>query len=321
MRLWESLDPTFYAVIRVRYPRLVDLQHVSLAELSDLVASVYVSWSSSQAEQGGTAGTVASAVVPPSDELILKLFAKIERIENFVKSHQRQGGAASLLPKRTRKGLSGYRIGSRPDPQVGFDARLKKAVPQCPRCPSVEGGHPFHTWDDCPLGGKAQTAGTTAAYCQPVVDCTPEVLHTLALCQVFQSAADNGPAAFSAACTQYGAPAVLNDGASAGGVDISTYGSATGESEDSDDEGMDVEAELQQLRRDVTAAAEVSMVQTSFSQPASTVVAASAAIDAPSYCLAAPTEEFPGGMDVLPPPGGPRTIEMGAHSMGLEPAY
>ncbi|KAK3285480.1 hypothetical protein CYMTET_6912 [Cymbomonas tetramitiformis] len=123
-RLWESLDPDFYAAIR--------------------------------------------------DDLILKLFAKIERIENFVKS-QRQGGAASLLPKRTRKGLSGYRVGSRPDPQ-------------------------------------------------------------------------------------YGAPAVLKDGASAGGVDISAYGFATGESEDSDDEGMDVKAELQQLRRDVTAATEVSMV-------------------------------------------------------------
>ncbi|KAK3239135.1 hypothetical protein CYMTET_50917, partial [Cymbomonas tetramitiformis] len=64
-QLWESLDPDFYAAIRVRYPRLVDLQHVSLAELSDLVASVYVAWSSSQAQQGGTAGTAASAAVPP----------------------------------------------------------------------------------------------------------------------------------------------------------------------------------------------------------------------------------------------------------------
>ncbi|KAK3240255.1 hypothetical protein CYMTET_49898 [Cymbomonas tetramitiformis] len=63
-----------------------------------------------------------------------------------------------------------------------------------------------------------------------------------------QSEADTGPAAFSAACEQYGAPAVLNvDSASVGGVDISAYGFATGESEDSDDEGMDVEAELKQL--------------------------------------------------------------------------
>eukprot|EP00854_Cymbomonas_tetramitiformis_P006450 gene6450-biopygen6492 len=268
-QLWESLDPEFYAAIRVRYPRLIDLQHVSLVELSDLVASVYVSWSSSQAEQGGTTGTAASAVVPPGDELILKLFAKIERIENFIKS-PRQG----------------------------------------------EGGHKFHEWDDCPLGGKKHAAGTTAAYCQPVADCTPEVLHTLALCQVFQSAADNGPAAFSAACTQYGAPAVLNDGASAGGVDISAYGFATGESEDSDDEGMYVEIELKQLRSEVAAATGVSMVQGSFAPPVSAVVAATTANDALSFSYSAPSGEFAGGIEEVPPPAGPRTIETDAHSMG-----
>ncbi|KAK3259954.1 hypothetical protein CYMTET_31070, partial [Cymbomonas tetramitiformis] len=146
---------------------------------------------------------------------------------------------------------------------VGFDARRKKAIPKCPRCPTVGDGHKYHTWDDCPLGGRKHAAGTTAAYCQPAAYCTPEVLHTLALCQVlhtlalcqvFQSAADNGPVAFTAACEQHGAPVVLNDGASAGGVDISGYGFAVGDSEDSDGEDMDVEADLQQLRREVTAA-------------------------------------------------------------------
>ncbi|KAK3252789.1 hypothetical protein CYMTET_37931 [Cymbomonas tetramitiformis] len=82
---------------------------------------------------------------------------------------------------------------------------------------------------------------------------------------------------------------------------------------------MDVEAELQQLRRDVTAVTEVSMVQASFTPPVSAVVAATAAIDAPSYCIMAPTDEFTGGIDVLPPPERPRTVEMGAHSMGLLP--
>ncbi|KAK3238637.1 hypothetical protein CYMTET_51368 [Cymbomonas tetramitiformis] len=48
--------------------------------------------------------------------------------------------------------------------------------------------------------------------------------------KVFQYAANNGPAAFSAACEQYGAPVVLNDGASAGGVDILAYGFAAGDS-------------------------------------------------------------------------------------------
>ncbi|KAK3244645.1 hypothetical protein CYMTET_45751, partial [Cymbomonas tetramitiformis] len=117
------------------------------------------------------------------DDLILKLFAKIERIENFVKS-QSQGGAASLLPKRTRKGLSGHRVGSRPDP------------------------------------------------------------HT---------------------------------------------------------------------------ATEVSMVHASFTQPVSAVVAATTGNDAPSFFYSAPTDEFPGGIEMVPPPAGPRTIEMSAHSVGTLP--
>ncbi|KAK3274835.1 hypothetical protein CYMTET_17002 [Cymbomonas tetramitiformis] len=104
---------------------------------------------------------------------------------------------------------------------------------------------------------------------------------------VVQSAADNGPAAFSAACAQYGAPVVLNDDASAGGVDISACGFATGDSEDSDDEGMDVETELQQLRSEVAAATGVRMVQASFAPPVSAVVAATTANVAPSFSYSA----------------------------------
>ncbi|KAK3245282.1 hypothetical protein CYMTET_45139 [Cymbomonas tetramitiformis] len=106
-------------------------------------------------------------------------------------------------------------------------------------------------------------------------------------------------AAFSAACTQYGAPAVLNDGASAGGVDISAYGFATGESEDSDDEGMYVEIELKQLRSEVAAATGVSMVQGSFAPPVSAVVAATTANDALSFSYSAPSGEFAGGGAVI----------------------
>ncbi|KAK3252479.1 hypothetical protein CYMTET_38223 [Cymbomonas tetramitiformis] len=74
---------------------------------------------------------------------------------------------------------------------------------------------------------------------------------------------------------------------------------------------MDVDAELQQLRREVTAATEVSMVQASFTPPVSAVVAATAATDAPSYRYSAPTDEFKGGIEMVPPPAGPHTIEMG----------
>ncbi|KAK3254418.1 hypothetical protein CYMTET_36365 [Cymbomonas tetramitiformis] len=108
-QLWESLDPDFYAAIR-----------------------------------GGTAGTAASAAVSPGDDIISRLFAKIERLENFIKS-QRQGGAPAMIPKRTRKGLAGFRVGAHPDPQVGFDTRQKKVIPKCPRYPTAGDGHTYHT--------------------------------------------------------------------------------------------------------------------------------------------------------------------------------
>ncbi|KAK3248715.1 hypothetical protein CYMTET_41830 [Cymbomonas tetramitiformis] len=117
-----------------------------------------------------------------------------------------------------------------------------------------------------------------------------------------------------------GRAAVLNEGASAGGVNISAYGFAAGDAEDSDGEDTDVEAELQQLRREVTTATEVSMVQASFTRRLSAAGAATAANDAPSYCFSAPTDEFAGGIELVPPPAGrPRTIEMGACSMGALP--
>ncbi|KAK3249477.1 hypothetical protein CYMTET_41091 [Cymbomonas tetramitiformis] len=44
-QLWEVIDPVFYAAVnKVKYPRLQDSSVVSVAEISDLVASIYVSW-------------------------------------------------------------------------------------------------------------------------------------------------------------------------------------------------------------------------------------------------------------------------------------
>ncbi|KAK3268288.1 hypothetical protein CYMTET_23197, partial [Cymbomonas tetramitiformis] len=58
----------------------------------------------------------------------------------------------------------------------------------------------------------------------------------------------------------------------------------------------------------------------SFTPPVSAVVAATAANDAPSYFNSAHTDEFAGGIEEVPPPAGPRTIEVGAHySMGTLP--
>ncbi|KAK3286936.1 hypothetical protein CYMTET_5528 [Cymbomonas tetramitiformis] len=209
-QLWENLDPVFYTAVKYA---------------------------------GGTPGT-AAAVGETGDEktdrddILEKLFARLDQIEAFIKT-QRMGGAPAVLPKKTRKGLDGFRVGVGHDPRVGFDPGAKKALPRCPRCPTAGDGHRYHPWADCPLDGKRQSIGSTAAYYQPVEECTAEVLHTL--CQVYQTAADNGMEAFTAAVEQHGAPAVVRAGAASGGVDVSAYGFAVEESDDSGDEGMDVQ--------------------------------------------------------------------------------
>ncbi|KAK3246084.1 hypothetical protein CYMTET_44370 [Cymbomonas tetramitiformis] len=194
---------------------------------------------------GGTPGTAAAVGVlgdekPDRDDIYGRLLAKLEKIEHFIKT-QKLGGAPAVLPKRNRKGLDGFRVGVGPDPRVGFNPGAKKAIPKCPRCPTAGDGHTYHSWADCTLGGKKHPAdSSTAAYCQPVDDCTTEELHTLALCQVFQAAADGGAAAFAAAVEQHGAPAVMSAGAASGGVDISAYGFTTVASGASGDDEMDV---------------------------------------------------------------------------------
>ncbi|KAK3241521.1 hypothetical protein CYMTET_48718 [Cymbomonas tetramitiformis] len=251
-QLWESLDPVFYAAVKVRYLRLQDVAHVLLAELSDLVFSIYVSW---EQYAGGTPGTAATVGVlgdekPDRDDILGRLLAKLEKIEAFIKT-QRLGGAPAVLPKRNHKGLGGFRVGVGPDPRVGFNPGANKAIPKCPRCPTAGDGHKYHSWADCPLGGKNHPADSTAAYFQPVDDCTTEELHTLALCQVFQAAAGGGAAAFAAAVEQHGAPAVMSAGAASGGVDIFAYGFTTVASGTSGDDEMDVQEELRDLRHQI----------------------------------------------------------------------
>ncbi|KAK3235067.1 hypothetical protein CYMTET_54709 [Cymbomonas tetramitiformis] len=96
-------------------------------------------------------------------------------------------------------------------------------------------------------GGKS-AAGGTAAYCMPADgEGADEAMHTLALCQIFQVAADDGSEAFAAAVAEYGAPAVLAGGES-DGIDVSAYGLAV-----SDDSGSGVMSELENLTGQVRA--------------------------------------------------------------------
>ncbi|KAK3247214.1 hypothetical protein CYMTET_43272 [Cymbomonas tetramitiformis] len=213
----EPSFPVFYAAVKVKYPRLQDLHAASIAEPSDLVASIYVSWEQCA---GGTPGTAAAVGVPGDektdrDDILGKLRTRLDKIQAFIKT-QPMGGAPAVLPKKNRKGLDGFRVFVGNDSRVGFDPGAKTTLPN----------------------RLARHGGLLP---RPVEECTAEVLHTLALCQVvYETAADNGMDAFVAAVEQHGAPAVVRAGATAGGVDVCAYGFAVEESDDSEDEGMGV---------------------------------------------------------------------------------
>ncbi|KAK3275839.1 hypothetical protein CYMTET_16051 [Cymbomonas tetramitiformis] len=86
--------------------------------------------------------------------------------------------------------------------------------------------HIYVSWEQqqAELGG-AGAAGGTAAYCMPADgEGAAENMHTLALCHIFQVAANVGAeAAFAAAVAEYGAPAVLT-GDESDGIDVPAYG-------------------------------------------------------------------------------------------------
>ncbi|KAK3261114.1 hypothetical protein CYMTET_29967 [Cymbomonas tetramitiformis] len=110
-------------------------------------------------------------------------------------------------------------------------------------------------------------------------------MHTLALCHIFQVAADNGSEAFAAAVAEYGAPAVLAGGES----DVSAYGFEVS------DAGGGVMSELESLTGQVRAMEEKVV-------PHGGGASAGGAPAAGRYeaHFRVPTEEFPGGVDLVP---------------------
>ncbi|KAK3269779.1 hypothetical protein CYMTET_21794 [Cymbomonas tetramitiformis] len=137
-QLWENLDPVFYAAIKVKYPRIRDLHAVSIAELSDLVALIYVSW---EQYAGGTPGTAAAVRVPGDDkagrddDILEKPLSRLDKIEAFIKT-QRMGGAPAVLPKRNRKGFDGFRVGVSHDrPACWLRPRREEGVAETPVVP------------------------------------------------------------------------------------------------------------------------------------------------------------------------------------------
>ncbi|KAK3283625.1 hypothetical protein CYMTET_8711 [Cymbomonas tetramitiformis] len=192
-KLFERLDPEFYAAVRVRYPMPADLRPVPLSTLTNLVTHIFVAWEQQQVELGVATGpSVAGAAYSGVDERVIEvlgqLTTRLEKIEAAIK-FQKAGGAASSLPRNRRGNIA------------------------------------------CPLMARVQTRPCT---------------RTLALCHIFQVAADDGSEAFAAAMAEYGAPAVLAGGES-DGIDVSAYGFAVSDS------GSGVMSELESLTGQVRA--------------------------------------------------------------------
>ncbi|KAK3284128.1 hypothetical protein CYMTET_8207 [Cymbomonas tetramitiformis] len=129
--------------------------------------------------------------------------------------------------------------------------------------------------------------------------------------KVFQAASDGGATAFAAAVELYGVPAVVGTGAASGGVDVFAYGFTPGASGASGDDDMDVHEELRDLRQQIGTA--ISMQQVSLplahgisfagvsTEPQSAIVPPAGG-DQPAFMghVHRPTEEFPGGVELVP---------------------
>ncbi|KAK3247899.1 hypothetical protein CYMTET_42617 [Cymbomonas tetramitiformis] len=228
-QFWESLDPMFYTAVKVKYQWLQDLH----------------------AYAGGTPGTAAAVGVPgdeklDSDDILEKLLARLDNIEAFVKS-QPMGGAPAIMPKRNRKGLDGFRVGVGHDPKrwalIGKQSGLCPVARDAPRRAT---GAIFTRGRDCPLGVKRQPAGSAAAYCHPVEDCTQEVRCTPWSCARCISL----PPTMGRQDSRLRWSSMAHRrwwrtrGHATGGVDVSAYGFAVAESDDSEEDGMDVHEEL-----------------------------------------------------------------------------
>ncbi|KAK3250952.1 hypothetical protein CYMTET_39692 [Cymbomonas tetramitiformis] len=292
-KMFERIDPEFYAAVRVRYPMPNDLRHVPLSTLTNLTTHIFVSWEQQQAELGVAVGpkTVGEAYSGDESkivEVLGMLTSRLEKIESAIE-YQRLGGASAAPPKNRRgKGLDGYRAAAHPTPQVGFDKKDMRALPLCHSCGREGVGKKYHEYTHCPFGGRAVSG--SAAYAMPVDDeGAAETMHALALCHIFLVAAGEGEDAFAAAVQEYGAPAVLA-GWESDGIDVSAYGfSVSGRRR-----GGGVLAELHGLIDQVKAMEEKVVPHCGAGAAVSTIPAGCAA----HVCI--PTEEFPGGVDRVP---------------------
>ncbi|KAK3279223.1 hypothetical protein CYMTET_12882 [Cymbomonas tetramitiformis] len=187
LSLYTRLDPVFYAAVKPLFWWRVgflssDEHQVLLGKIQELTELV-------QRQCGAAQPVVQRQRDPP----------------------QRQHGQRppqGRQPQRQGQPQRGFRMGVNNPPAVGFDRDEQRAKPLCVRC-KKSGKELYHFYRDCPLGGRQHSPGTAAAFCIPIDDEDAEGVHALAMCAVFQEAADEGADAFARAATVYGPPAVL----------------------------------------------------------------------------------------------------------------
>ncbi|KAK3284529.1 hypothetical protein CYMTET_7825 [Cymbomonas tetramitiformis] len=350
LSLYTRLDPVFYAAVKVRYPMVADLAAVSLDALRSLVVEIYQAWAQTDVGKsllakpagGGTSVMLTSsahqALLDKINELTALVQQRYEAAPPVVQRQQdppqRQHGQHRQQQQRGQS-QRGFRMGVQSPPAVGYDRDEQRAKPLCTRCKKT-GKDLYHFYRDCPFGGRQHSPTSAAAFCVPIDEEDAEGVHALAMCALFQEAADDGTEAFARAATAYGPPAVLCGGV-VGGIDVSAYGfSVDTVTPVAGTSGDDILQRLDDLAAEVNAAVEPKV-------PAGGAAASASAVPAPAmpvlenekellelYGYGPPvslqstrvttTEKSDGGMDLCVYPGiselDPVTLDAVLHSLG-----
>ncbi|KAK3250992.1 hypothetical protein CYMTET_39658 [Cymbomonas tetramitiformis] len=288
--LYNRLDPVFYTAVKVRYPLAADLAHVSLASLRSLVVEIYQAWA--QTETGKAVSGKSGISAQLSSTEYGALLDKINELQALLRQQrgtdappaqqqrqqpqrqQRQQPQRQQRQQPQRGAQWGFRVGTHPLPAVGFDRDDQKARPFCGRCKKA---------------GKA--------FCTPIDEEDAEGVRALAMCALFQQAADDGAEAFASAASTYGPPAVLCAGA-VGGIDVSAYGFTVEPQQLADEPaGDDIHQRLDDLAAEVHAAANCKVHYTHAFFPPRAVLEphASALVCGPAAAGNMPEEQVPAG--------------------------
>ncbi|KAK3233496.1 hypothetical protein CYMTET_56219 [Cymbomonas tetramitiformis] len=226
-----------------------------------MVVEIYQAWAQTDTGKAASGANGISAHLSSSE--YDALLVKITELKDLV---QRQHGEGAPVVRQQRvqqrqqqqqraQHPKGFRMGQHKAPPVGFDRDDQRAKPFCGRCKKAGKGESYHFYRDCPLGGRQHPPTSAAAFCIPIDEEDAEGVHALAMCALFQQAADDGAESFARAAAAYGPPAVLCAGA-VGGIDVSAYGFAVEQQSASDEPvGDDILRRLDDLAAEVHSAA------------------------------------------------------------------